>query len=255
MYGRKLNGEVLEFGHEGILYRNSFIMYDRGSKSLWVHVSGEAIKGDRKGQKLEFLPSEITTWGDWSRRHPMGTALVGDKAEGFMGTFTLRQRVRAFGLSIGQGRQVKLVRFTLLQRVPVLEVEVEGQPVVAVYDPDAVRGFAFASRLGKQRLHFSAVAPLAAEGGEHGAEGAGDGHSSGPALMRDSETGSLWERMSGRCLAGELAGQQLDPVPATAWLGQRWRGFFPKGEVLGLPEAPNREKSESHQGGSGEHGG
>ena len=43
MYERTLDGQELRFGHEGVLYENSFIMYDKGTESLWVHVTGEAI--------------------------------------------------------------------------------------------------------------------------------------------------------------------------------------------------------------------
>ncbi len=52
--------------------------------------------------------------------------------------------------------------------------------------------------------------------------------------MRDMETGSLWQRMTGTCLAGEFKGGALQPVPATPWLGRRWLGFFAGGKVVGL---------------------
>ncbi len=43
MYDRRTNGQTLSFGHAGILYRNSFVMYDRTTESLWVHVTGLAL--------------------------------------------------------------------------------------------------------------------------------------------------------------------------------------------------------------------
>ena len=49
MHERRLNGVTLEFGHAGILYRNSFVMYERETDSLWVHVSGRAEVGARPG--------------------------------------------------------------------------------------------------------------------------------------------------------------------------------------------------------------
>ncbi len=121
-------------------------MDDRQSESLWLHVIGEAIKGPRKGQRLKFLPSEVTTWNDRFPRHPMTSALVGEKVSGFMGTFSLRERMSEFGLSIGQGRDVSLLRFTMLKRVPVMQLTVAKQEVVAVFDPQAVRATAFSRR-------------------------------------------------------------------------------------------------------------
>ncbi len=65
MYGRKLGEKTLSFGHEGVLYRRSFVMYDRETESLWVHVTGEAIKGELKGNRLDFSPSEVVSWRTW----------------------------------------------------------------------------------------------------------------------------------------------------------------------------------------------
>ena len=235
MYDRKVGDEVLSFGNEGVLYRRSFIMYDRQSESLWVHVSGEAIKGPRKGQRLKFLPSEVTTWNDWFTRHPMTSALVGEKVSGFMGTFSLRDRMNEFGLSIGQGREVSLLRFTMLKRVPVMQLTVAKQEVVAVFDPQAVRATAFSRRLGERLLNFETVLPETTKPTGDADETA-TVHAPAP-LMRDSNTGSLWQRMTGHCIAGELVGEQLDAVSAVAWMGKRWKGFFPDGEIIGLPES------------------
>ena len=47
----------MSFGHAGILLENSFVMYDRGTDSLWVHVTGRAVWGPLKGEQLEFVPS------------------------------------------------------------------------------------------------------------------------------------------------------------------------------------------------------
>jgi Protein of unknown function (DUF3179) len=218
VYGRTVKGEVLTFGHEGVLYRRSFVMYDKQSDSKWLHVTGEALIGPKAGQKLSFMPSEITTWADWSRRYPLGLALTGDKARGFMGSFTLKGKLKDYGLSLGEGSAVKLIRFTLLEQVPVLNTRLSKLPLVAVFDPTTSRAVAWSRRLGERTLQFEFV-----QGGKY-------------PQMRDSETGSLWDRMQGTCLAGELAGKQLDPVLATAWLGKRWKGFFPKGEIMGLPE-------------------
>ena len=61
MHDRRVNGKTLSFGHAGILYRNSFVMYDRETESLWVHVTGRAEVGPREGWQLRFMPSTVTT--------------------------------------------------------------------------------------------------------------------------------------------------------------------------------------------------
>ena len=82
MYGRQLEGETLSFGHEGILYENSFVMYDRKTESLWVHVTGRAVWGPLKGKQLEFVPSTVTTWQQWKAAHPRTLVLPGFRRGG-----------------------------------------------------------------------------------------------------------------------------------------------------------------------------
>jgi hypothetical protein len=45
--------------------------------------------------------------------------------------------------------------------------------------------------------------------------------------IRDHETASTWDPVTGKAIAGPLAGQSLTPVPATTsfWFG--WFDFFP----------------------------
>jgi hypothetical protein len=40
--------------------------------------------------------------------------------------------------------------------------------------------------------------------------------------------------MRGRCIAGPLQGEFLERLPATSWLIERWKGFYPDGRVIGL---------------------
>lgn len=223
MYGREVDGEVLSFGHEGVLYRNSFIMYDRTTDSKWLHVTGEALKGPMKGKKLGFVPSEILPWKTWKKRYPKTTVLLGKKVGGLMGSYNLKKRLKGFGLSVGEGREVTLFRYLLLAQAPVLDSFLGEDPIVVGFDPEAVYAVAFSSRLGDQVLHFDAYDPAAVDGTMSPDQ---------RLLMRDAETGSLWARMSGECVAGELKGQQLGRLAATAWLGNRWLGFFPDGRVV-----------------------
>lgn len=221
MYGRTVDGQVLNFGHEGVLYRNSFVMYDKETNSKWLHVTGEALKGELKGKKLGFIPSEIMPYKTWKRRHPTTGVLLGKKVSGMMGTFTLKDRISSFGLSVGEGRNVTLFRYSLLDRLPVLDTTLADVPLVVCFDQVAIYAVAFRSQLSGRQLHFSALALV---------PGAEDIRP----LMRDAETGSLWLRMTGECLAGELKGAQLEQVPATAWLGNRWMAFFKGGRDVQL---------------------
>lgn len=243
MYDRTLDGETLTFGHEGVLYRNSFVMYDKGSESLWVHVTGEAIKGPKKGSQLRFLPSVIVPWGYWRQEHPETTVLLGEMVEGFMGSFTLQNRLSSYGLSVGEGRDVTLFRYALLAQVPVLNTQVGEEPAVVTFDEEIVLGAAFSTQLGERKLHFDPILELSKPSAAPEEDSASPSAPAAEApkravtTMRDSETGSVWDIRNGRCLRGPLAGERLKPLTATAWLGKRWVHFFPEGKVVGLPKA------------------
>ena len=77
MYSTKIDGETLEFGTSGLLYRSNKLMYDRGTETLWRQFTGEPVVGELVGSgiKLKVLPVLLTTWGDWLRTHPDTTVL------------------------------------------------------------------------------------------------------------------------------------------------------------------------------------
>ncbi len=51
-------------------------------------------------------------------------------------------------------------------------------------------------------------------------------------LMRDDETGTFWQQISGRAISGPLAGTQLEPVQSDELSFALWRAEAPDGTVL-----------------------
>ncbi len=235
MYGRKLGDRVLTFGHQGMLYRNSFVMYDKQTESLWVHVTGEAVKGPLKGSHLAFLPSEVVAWGDWRRDHPDTTVLLGEKARGFMGTFALKDRMDAYGLSLGEGRNVVFFPYSYLAKKPLLNTRLANQPVVVVFDATTARSAAFSSVDGDRNLSFEMVSSQSGSEGDatKTSKSGGKRPAAVSLWMRDTQTGSLWDRLRGVCIKGALKGKHLKQLPATPWLEKRWEVFFPQGKRIG----------------------
>ena len=210
MYGRELDGEILEFGHEGILYRNSFIMYDRGTESLWVHTTGQSVKGKLKGKQLTFIPSKITSWGVWSARHPQTVVLEGKRARGMMGAFSLTAKTaERYGVSVGQGDEVKLYPIAALRKARVVLDQFAGRDIVVFFDDQGMHATAF-------------------ERGAHTFRWSGESFV--------DERGRAWNASLGQPVGARDASEQLIPVPATTFLIHRWKGFYPKSEIFGAPE-------------------
>jgi hypothetical protein len=82
VYARTLNERTLTLIVSGKLWRNSLIMQDVETGTLWSHVTGEALEGPATGQRLEALPSVQTTWEKWLRAHPGTEVLAKDRATG-----------------------------------------------------------------------------------------------------------------------------------------------------------------------------
>ncbi len=51
-------------------------------------------------------------------------------------------------------------------------------------------------------------------------------------LMRDQETGSWWQQITGRCIFGPLKDSQLDPVLSDELVYATWKQESPQGKVL-----------------------
>lgn len=80
VFKRELDGAPVEFGVSGMLWQSNLLMYNRASdvseQNLWSQVLGQAVIGERAGEPLEVLPSDIITFADWLEVRPDGETLV-----------------------------------------------------------------------------------------------------------------------------------------------------------------------------------
>ena len=72
VFDRRTSVGERDFGVSGLLYNSNVLMYDRGSESdsLWSQLMATGVSGARARETLKALPLEVTTWSDWSTRHP-----------------------------------------------------------------------------------------------------------------------------------------------------------------------------------------
>jgi hypothetical protein len=80
-FERKLDGEAVEFGVSGLLHNNDLVMYDRRSESLWQQISGQAIAGPKKSQRLTGIPASMVYWPAWQTANPNGKVLAAPSAD------------------------------------------------------------------------------------------------------------------------------------------------------------------------------
>ncbi len=68
-------GRELSFGVSGLLYNSDVLLYDRQTESLWSQLKSQAISGPLKGSVLQLIPLDLSTWGEWRERYPLGQVL------------------------------------------------------------------------------------------------------------------------------------------------------------------------------------
>ncbi len=224
MYAREVNGKTLTFGVSGKLIRNSLVMFDRETGTLWSHLTGEALDGPLVGNHLRQVLSEQTTWGRWRAEHPQTRMLDIDPADvrfdpyqayygapdpGDVGRKRADDRlpVKEKVIGVRLNGEVKAYSFTALARDRVVNDTVGGVPVVVVFDGLTFSGAVYRSDPGGSLLTF-VPGPTSLS-------------------MRDKETGSTWDGLSGKATAGPDAGMELEQVPITYsfWFG--WVDFYP----------------------------
>ena len=209
---------MLKFGHAGILYQSSFVMYDHGTQSLWVHVTGRAEHGPLKGKQLTFMPSTVTTWENWKRTYPHSLVLPGYRRGGFMGTYKGTRGSSRIGLAVVVRFKAKLYPFGALQSHPVVNDRFNGEALLVIYSRSAGTATAWKRSVDGRALTFEPTQRRDARGNP---------------LLRDKETGSHWAWLTGRAVEGSLKGRELGQLPYNPILNGRFAAFYPEGPVYG----------------------
>ncbi len=233
MYVRPTHqGEPITLGVSGRLWKDSLVMYDRETGSLWSHVTGGAIRGPLKGQILKPYSASQTTWKQWKRLHPDTVVLSKQTTFRIEGTHNAYQgylddpeRLGIFGtrnpdtvlpgkefvlgLTLGETRVAYPYRE--LNRQPLVEDDVSAEPILVVFVAKEATAVAFSRTVAEQVLEFSNLRE------------AGD-----DLLMEDRQTGSTWQALTGMAIKGKLTGKQLRQFPATRAFWFAWRGFYPE---------------------------
>lgn len=80
VFDRSIDGEAVEFGVSGMLWQSNLLMYNRAAsqieQNLWSQVLGQAVVGNRAGERLQIIASDIMQFGEWKNKHPDGVVLT-----------------------------------------------------------------------------------------------------------------------------------------------------------------------------------
>jgi hypothetical protein len=241
---RRVGDRVLSFGTSGMLYNSALVMYDRQTRSLWSHFTGQAVAGVLTGTELKGIPIQTLAWGDWLEANPDGLVLSRETGvdrdygrnpypgyddideapflfDGEVdGRLAAKERVVGFGLDT----EPTAVRLEPLLDDGVVPAEVAGRPVTVW----AVRGTSSA-------LEGNSVD----DGRDVGSTGVFRAEHEGRELtfrrdgetFVDTETGSRWD-ISGQAVDGPLTGAQLEALEHVDTFWFAWGAFSPDTVLL-----------------------
>ncbi|HEU5338776.1 MAG TPA: DUF3179 domain-containing protein [Sulfuricaulis sp.] len=243
VFDRRLRGRALDFGTTGKLRKSDLVMYDRQTESWWQQFTGKGIVGHYAGASLSPMPSQIVSYEEFRRAHPVGEILsrqtghvrpygsnpyrgydrVGDRP--FLFTDPLDPRLPAMErvLGVTHANRHRLYPFSQLGEHGAVNDRLNDLPLVVLYRRDTL------SVLDASQIRDSRLIPAAT---------AFDRRMAGRVLefrvhngeFIDIQTGTRWNQL-GQALEGPLKGQQLSPLEAGVHFAFAWLAFRPDSEI------------------------
>lgn len=207
-------------------------MRDAETGSWWQQISGEAIQGKFKGQKLEPVDFDEISYGIWKRENPNGRVLRPDEEKLAENEYeadwetkvekmpvrigekldkTLEPRTLVVGLEINGNS--KAYPFSAIEKQnPILDT-VGGKKIILILaeDKKSVRGFE--REIDGKTLEFF-IKPDTKE-------------------LVDAETASVWD-FSGRAVSGEMTGKQLKKITVIKDYWFDWKIYHADTELYSL---------------------
>ena len=216
---------------------NGLVMYDHQTDTLWSQFLSQGVKGPLSGTNLEIVPSLLTTWGAWSQLHPE-TAILEKRGRYFtdqyeryyattmagkLGESNPDDRLSKKDLVIGlvSGKSAKAYPFRVIFREEVVNDYFAGKNVVVAFEPVSETGVIFDRTVNDRTLSFERLPP-----------------ENDLWIMRDRETGTVWDRLQGRSIAGPLAGNTLKRLPSHYAFWFAWSDYHPNTALYGGGPSP-----------------
>ena len=229
-----MGGRQLHFHLAGINNQN-FIMRDEETGSWWQQVTGEAIQGPLKGQRLRPVFHDELTFALWKREKPEGRVLRPHEELARAGKYapanweermnkvpvttsfvldkSLEPRALVIGLKING--VAKAYPFAALAKQSLILDDLGGVPMFLAIGDDKKSVRAFERLVDGRKLEFF-VKPNAA-----------------PLTLVDAETASEWD-FTGKAIAGPLIDKQLRKVAVLNDYWFDWQTYNPKTTVYDL---------------------
>lgn len=236
VFDRRVDGEALRFGVSGNLRFSDLVMWDDATESWWQQLTGEAIVGVYAGRKLEFVSSQLISFGLFRERYPAGKVLRGplglygsnpyrgydSSAAPFLFAGTLDDRLPAMArvLAAEVNGTAAAYPFDALRQSRVVNDHIAGQAIVAFWQGGAVSALDAAVIDASRDVGMALMFDRRLDTGETLT------FCYDESRFMDEETGSRWN-FFGEAVEGPLTGRKLRQLQAFPHFFFAWAAFYP----------------------------
>ena len=234
MYSRNLDSKTYTFGVSGKLWRDALLMYDHQTRSLWSHITGEAIQGPLKGKQLKPLVSmPQIAWKTWQANYPNTSALSvpfrgrmleslssdsyqryhTSKDTGVSGTKYTDNRLPNKSLVIGVQvtdksgrRQYRAYSLTEFSEVAIINDSINDVPLLIFHDKASFATAVFNRTVDDKVQTFT--------------------HQDG--FFAQNSSGTKWNLITGEATSGRNKSNNLERLPAVNIYWFAWARYYPE---------------------------
>lgn len=218
MHDRRIDGVEHTFGNEGALFKSAMTWWDWETQSIWSQPWGAAIDGELSGTRLTLLPYDLVPWQSWLDRHPDTKVLIDERANL---VYNGRVPIDRFVIGVSLGEDAKGFYFASSAIEGVVNETVGEFPVAVFADKET------------RVIHVFLRSPQPGFGGPRELpeqltfEVTKSDEQPNADIVKDVETGSVWNIEVGVATSGPLKGALLQRAPYVSSYYWAWEDFNP----------------------------
>jgi len=229
VYDRAIDGKEYLFGVSGKLLKNTLVMFDYETDSLWPIVYGESVDGSLAGRKLKNIPGyQKVPWMAWRELHPdtlvlsyhgsrtVGYDVYGDyhknNETGIYPAKNLDARlgIKTNVIGIEVNDKHKAYPFSLFNKTALITDKFQGMNLLVYRNNDTGAVKVYDRQVGGVVIDFDTDVND----------------------TRDSVTHTTWDLENGIGIKGNKKDKTLRPVNFLAVYWFVWADYFPDTEVF-----------------------
>lgn len=236
MYSREVDEFNYTFGVSGKLLRNTLLMFDYETESLWPVITGESITGVMKGKKLkEIVSSQKIAWKEWKLLYPDTKVLSLHKKEtpGYDNYMDYHTSLVKTGIFPVENRDHRLD-----PKTTVISININGKQ--KVYPLDIFRKRKYISdkfqdshlliyhdsRTNNTVVYNRSIENTILDFNNHSLNNKKD-----KSVFKDSLTETEWDLDKGVAIKGKLKGTELKKIDFKNIYWFIWAEYFPLSEI------------------------